>query len=130
MLSLPYYESRVPAGFPSPADDYMGKVLDLNEYLIQHPSATYYCRACGDSMKELGIMDGCLLIVDRSLAYVHGSVVLASIHGEITCKMLDLKCRQLLSCNKAYPPIPIPEDLEIIIEGVVIHAINSYAGPR
>ncbi|GAA5316117.1 MAG: hypothetical protein AseanaTS_13220 [Candidatus Pelagadaptatus aseana] len=127
-LSLPCYGTRVPAGFPSPADDYMPRKLDLNEYLIQHPAATFYCRVNGESMQDLGIMDGCLLIVDRAEQYQNGSIVLAAINGDITCKILDTGQRKLRSGNPKFPAIDIPEELDVIIEGVVIHAINSYAG--
>ena len=64
---LPCYLSAVPAGFPSPADDYMDSPLDLNTHLITHPAATFYCRVSGSSMQDLGIFDGDLLIVQRTI---------------------------------------------------------------
>lgn len=120
------YEHRVPAGFPSPADDYMDRRLDLNEYLIQHPAATIYCRVSGDSMKELGIFDGDLLIVDRSLTPKHGDVVLAAVDGELACKVLDLHQRRLLSANNKYAPIVIGDDMTMIVEGVVTNSIRTH----
>lgn len=125
-LSIPLYLSPVPAGFPSPADDYMDKRLDLNEYLIQHDAATIYCRVSGDSMQGVGIFNGDLLIVDRSLTPQHGNIVVANIDGEFTCKILDKKNRCLLSSNSNYRPIKIKESMEMVVEGVVIHSIRSH----
>jgi DNA polymerase V len=125
-LELPGFISRVPAGFPNPADDYMDKRLDLNEHLIKHPAATFYCRVSGESMQDIGIFDGDLLIVDRAVKPVNGHVVLASLHGELTCKLLDVNGRQLLAANKNYAPIPIHDDAEFSVEGVIIYSIRDH----
>jgi len=122
----PLFISQVPAGFPSPADDYMDKRLDLNEHFIKHPAATIYCRVSGQSMTGVGIFDGDLLIVDRAVHPVHGDVVLAALNGELTCKILDMHKRQLLSANEGYPPLPIEEEADFQIEGVVINSIRSH----
>lgn len=122
----PLYATRVPAGFPSPADDYLDRSLDLNEYLIKHPAATFYCRVSGSSMEGAGIYDGDLLIVDRSLEPKQGSVVVAALDGELTCKVLDLDRRQLLSCNPDYPAINISEAMDLIIEGVVAYSVRAH----
>ncbi len=128
-LPLPLFTDQVPAGFPSPADDYIENSLDLNDYLINHPSSTYFARAAGDSMLERGILDKALLVVDRAVEPRQGQVVIAAVNGELTCKILDIKNRQLLAANPAYAPIPINEDSDLLIEGVVIHAINSLCMP-
>ncbi len=128
-LKLPLYLIKVPAGFPSPADDYMDKRLDLNEFLVKHDAATFYCRVLGDSMEGCGIFNGDMLIVDRAVEPRNGSVVVANIDGELTCKILDLTHRQLLSSNAKYPPITIGEDSDMSIEGVVIHSIRSHVCP-
>jgi DNA polymerase V len=120
------YEFRVPAGFPSPADDYMDGSLDLNDYLIQHPAATIYCRVSGDSMTGLGIFDGDLLIVDRAITAKHGDIVLAAVDGELACKVLDLHERRLLSANNKYPPLTIGEEVTLVIEGVVTNSIRQH----
>lgn len=125
-LPLPYFSSKVPAGFPSPADDFIDKKLNLNEYLIQHPAATFFCRVSGHSMKGLGIFDGDLLIVDRSISPSHGSVVIAILNGELTCKVLDKYNQRLLSSNTQFKPISIPSEADFKIEGVVIHSIRSH----
>jgi DNA polymerase V len=125
-LELPGFIARVPAGFPNPADDYMDGRLDLNEHLIKHPAATFYCRVSGESMRGAGIFDGDLLIVDRAVKPTQGHVVLASIHGELTCKILDVANQRLLAANKNYPPIPIQEETEFSVEGVVIYSIRDH----
>ncbi len=128
-LPLPLFSTRVAAGFPSPADDYIESRLDLNEYLIHSPSSSYFVRACGDSMTEYGIQDGALLIVDRAVTPRQGHIVIAAINGELTCKLLDIANQQLLAGNSAYPPISINEESDLSIEGVVLHAINSLCMP-
>lgn len=126
---IPIASTRLRCGFPSPADDHIDARLDLVDHLIKHPAATYYARAEGDSMNGIGITDGDLLIIDRSLEPKHNDVVVAAIDGQMTCKVLDMKKMQLLSANSDYPPISIdPEGMELIIEGVVIHAIHHLRG--
>lgn len=77
----PLFIERCPAGFPSPAADYTESELDLNEYCIRHPSATYFVRALGDSMTELGLHSGDLMIVDKSERAEHGDIVIAEVDG-------------------------------------------------
>ncbi len=125
---LPLYLSRVAAGFPSPADDYLDGGLDLNEHLIEHPAATYFARAEGDSMIELGIFTGDLLIIDRAVQAVDGDVVVVAVDGQLTIKMLDLAHSRLLPANKRYRPIEISADTQVDIEGVVIHAVHHLKG--
>lgn len=125
-LALPFFSYRVRAGFPSPADDYLDHALDLHKHLITHPSATYYVRAQGDSMINFGIFDGDLLVVDRALQPVHGDIVVAALNGELACKVLDLNNRQLLSGNDLFPPIPLTEDCDLIIEGVISASIRYH----
>jgi DNA polymerase V len=128
-LPLPLFGQRVRAGFPSPAESFIEKRLDLNEHLITHPSATYFCYAEGDSMLGYGIGDGDLLIVDRALEEITGDVVIAAINGELTCKCLDKKHGRLVSGNPAYPPIPIDMIDSAICEGVVIASIRYHRKP-
>lgn len=125
--TLPLYLFQVPAGFPSPADDYVDKSLDLLELLVQHPASTFFCRVRGDSMEGAGIYDNDILIVDRSLEASHGDVVVAAVAGELTCKRLDKYRRRLLPENDKYRPIDILEGSELVIEGVVRHSIRCHA---
>jgi DNA polymerase V len=87
-FEIPLYASTVSAGFPSPADDYLELSLDLNQYLIKHPAATFYVRVKGDSMINAGIHDGDLLIVDKSMEPGNDDVVVCVINGEFTVKTL------------------------------------------
>lgn len=125
VLSLPLFADQCRAGFPSPAQDYVEKTLDLNEYCIRHPSATYFVRASGESMIEAGIGDGDLLVVDRDETASHGDIVIAAIDGEFTVKRLCLKPRLALQpMNPAFPVIyPAPDELEIF--GVVLYAVHN-----
>lgn len=125
---LPLAAGEVRAGFPSPADDYLERNLDLVSHLIPHPSATYYLRAKGDSMQGCGIYDGDLLIVDRSLEARAGHVVVMSIDGELTCKRLEMIGQRpyLLAANDAYPPIPL-HGHDVEVWGVVTHNVHALA---
>lgn len=125
-LFIPLFSDRVPAGFPSPAQDYIHARIDLNEYCISHPNATYFLFASGESMLEAGITDGSMLVVDRSIGAEHGDIVIASIAGEFTVKRLCLRpVAQLEPMNPKYLPIPLPKDSdEVDIVGVVVSTIT------
>ena len=85
-----FYDIGVSAGFPSPADDYKEKKLDLNDLLIRQPEATFFAKASGDSMTGAGIFDGDLLIVDRSITATDGKIVIAVVNGELTVKRFKI----------------------------------------
>lgn len=125
-LSLPLFQSRVSAGFPSPADDYIERYLDLNELLIQHPSSTFLARAQGDSMIEIGIHCGDILIVDRAVEASHLDVVVAALDGELVCKQLDTHHQRLLPANSQYPEIAIASLSDFMVEGVVVASIRCH----
>lgn len=113
---------RVPAGFPSPAQDYFDGTLDLNEHLIKDRTSTFIVRVSGDSMIGAGISDGDELVVDRSIAPAHGHVVVAILDGELTVKRLHLKDDGgvLLNAeNPAYPSVHVRELSDLRIWGVV-----------
>ncbi|MEQ8832265.1 MAG: translesion error-prone DNA polymerase V autoproteolytic subunit [Alphaproteobacteria bacterium] len=115
----------IPAGFPSPAEDYLDRDINLND-LIDHPSSTYLMRASGNSMTGAGIFDNDLLIVDRSLTAKPGHVVIACLHGEFTVKRLIRSADglpRLVSENPAYPDPPEGEEIEIW--GVVRYAVRD-----
>jgi DNA polymerase V len=118
----------VQAGFPSPADDFAVKRIDLNEVLIRHPEATYYLRVRGHSMRDAGIADGDVLLVDRLLPAQHGHVVVAIIEGEFTVKRLFARGGQvkLQADNPAFPDIVPHEGQTMEIWGTVIHAIKTF----
>ncbi|ENN1020783.1 translesion error-prone DNA polymerase V autoproteolytic subunit [Salmonella enterica] len=124
-LQLPLFSDTCAAGFPSPAQDYIEAQLDLNDFCIRHPSATYFVRAQGESMVEAGILSGDLLVVDRALTPAHGDTVIAAINGEFTVKRLCTHPQLCLQpMNSAYSPIFVDPD-ELDIFGVVTHAIHT-----
>ena len=126
-LALVVYSSRVPAGFPSPADDHIEGKLDLNEHLIRHPAATFFARAMGESMKDAGIFDGDLLVVDRSLTAQAEDIVIAVLHGELTVKRLKKPngAWVLTAENPVFPDIQITES-GCEVWGVVTHSIRRH----
>jgi len=127
LIEIPYFLNRVRVGWPSPADDYVERPIDLNEYLIKNPAATYFVRVSGDSMINAYIGDGAILVVDRSVEPKHKSIVVAAINGSYACKRLLTKPKVCLASeNPKYAPIFIKENEELEIAGVVIAAINTY----
>ena len=126
IVALPLFSDLVPCGFPSPAADYVEQRIDLNELLIQHPSATYFVKASGDSMIEAGISDGDLLVVDSSKKAEHGDIVIAAVDGEFTVKRLQMRPTiQLNPMNSAYSPIIIGSEETLDVFGVVTFIVKA-----
>lgn len=126
-LSLPL--ATAPAGFPSPAEDYIDQRLDLNEHLVRNPAATYFIRVQGDSMRGAGIGSGDLLVVDRSVEARPGHVVVAAVDGELTVKRLKRLGAMLALApeNPGFAPIPLDGEREVDIWGVATHVIRRLA---
>jgi DNA polymerase V len=126
-LNIPLFLERVSAGFPSPAEDYVEKTLDLNELCIQHPAATFFVRVQGESMTGAGIFPHDVLVVDRSLNAKHGDIIIACLESEMTVKELHLKPppAYLLPRNPAYQPILIEEGMVLEVFGVVTNVVRS-----
>jgi DNA polymerase V len=124
---LPFLVAKISAGFPSPADDYIDKKLDLNELLIKHPSATFFVRVSGDSMIDAGINSGDILIVDRALEPAENRIVIAALNGELTVKrMRKINGRiYLIPENAAYDPIEVIPEMQFEVWGVVSHVIHQ-----
>jgi DNA polymerase V len=126
-VQLPLFLESVSAGFPSPADDYLERKLDLNDYLIRNPAATFFVRVTGDSMLEAGINNGDILVVDRSLNPKDNSIVIAVIDGELLVKRLSMLKGKiyLLPDNPHYEPIEIKPEMNFEVWGVVTSVIHS-----
>lgn len=125
-LDIQFFSDAVTAGFPSPATDYCERKLDLNELCIQHPAATYFVRAQGDSMIEAGIFPGDVLVVDRSITASHGDIVIVSVNGELTVKLLETKPKmRLVPMNSQYDPIDVPDDADLEVFGVATTVVHS-----
>ena len=118
---LPLFCERIPAGFPSPAQDYEEARLDLNAHIIQRPEATYMLRVQGHSMADANIRDGDIVVVDRSITPRHGHIVIAEVSGGFTVKTFWRRGSnvKLVGANPKYPPIMFPEGTELVIFGVV-----------
>ena len=127
VMPLPLFSGKVAAGFPSPADDYVEKNLDLNELLVQKPAATFFVRAQGESMLGAGIHPNDILVVDRSIEAVPGKIVICALNGELTVKRLerDNGQWQLKAENPAYADIVIYDELDMVIWGVVTNVIHA-----
>lgn len=127
-VNAPLYSGKVAAGFPSPADDYVEKTLDLNELLIQKPAATFFVRAEGESMLGAGIHPNDILVVDRSLKPAIGKVVICALNGELTVKRLKRLSEDSLVLgaeNPDYADIVVKEDIDMVIWGVVTNVIHA-----
>ena len=124
---IPLFASKVPAGFPSPPEDYIESHLDLNEYLIKHPAATFVVGAIGDAMTGAGIFSGDILVVDRSLPPETGRIVIAAVDGELTVKRLHRNAHTLTlkAENPEYPDIHIKQKQDTVIWGVVTNVIHK-----
>ena len=124
---LPLYSAKVAAGFPSPADDHIEQQLDLNAHLVKNPASTFFVRASGESMQDVGIFTDDILIVDRSLEPVDGKIVVVAIDGELTVKRLKKKNQSLyfMPENKAFKPIVVKALQDVHIWGVVTYVIHA-----
>ncbi|MDP6541722.1 MAG: translesion error-prone DNA polymerase V autoproteolytic subunit [Phycisphaerales bacterium] len=128
---MPLIGGRVEAGFPSPADDFIERSLDLNEQLVANPIATFFVRASGHSMDGAGIHDGDLLVVDRSLTPTHGNIVVAIIDGGLTVKRLSKQAMKASLMPEpssvdqgTYKPIEITIETDATIWGVVTWSMH------
>ena len=124
-LRMPLYSSHVPAGFASPADDFVEEYLDLNDLLVKREEATFFVRVSGHSMIDAGIQPDDILIVDRSLEAKHGKIVIAVLNGEVTVKRLyDRNGQVILKAeNPAYKDITVEGELHIW--GIVTSVIHQ-----
>ncbi len=127
-VSIPYSGALINAGFPSPAEDFMEGAIDLNKSLIQNPETTFCARARGESMKDIGIFSGDLLIIDKSLEPAHNKIAVCFIDGEFTVKRIKVSqgLVWLVAENPAFKPIKITEENDFIVWGIVVHVIKSF----
>ncbi|MRF66575.1 translesion error-prone DNA polymerase V autoproteolytic subunit [Escherichia coli] len=125
IINIPLFLDRVPAGFPSPAADYMEERINLNSTLIKHPDSTYMLRVEGNSMIDANINDGDVVIVDSALAAKDGDIVIASVDGEFTVKRLNSNPPMLMPMNPDFQPILISDAQDLQIFGVVTFIIHK-----
>lgn len=127
-MSIPLISQEVNAGFPSPAYDFEELPINLNKSLIENPSTTFCLRVNGESMKDVGIFHGDLIIVDRSIEAKNGQIAVCCVDGEFTIKIIKVENQEcwLIPANSKFNPIKVTEENELIIWGIVIHAIKSF----
>ena len=127
LADIPIFTNSVQAGFPSPAEDYMDLDLNLQDHLIQNPSATFCVRAVGESMRDAGIKIGDIMLVDKSLTPKNRSIVLAVIDGEFTIKRVNVSEKELylIPENENFPPIKITKEMDFQVWGVVTYIIHK-----
>lgn len=127
-LNLTMVTEGISAGFPSPALDFVDLTIDLNKHLIKHPSATFYGRVKGQSLKNAGINDGDLLVIDRSLEPANGKIAVCYIDGDFTAKRIKVTKNELwlMPENDDYQPIKIEKENDFLVWGVVTFVIKSF----
>ena len=128
-FDIPQFVSRLAAGFPSPATDYMEEALDLNTFLVRHKAATYAFAVKGQSMRDAGIHDGDKVLVDRSINPKHGQIVVAVVNGDYTIKRLHsvAGCIELHAENPEFLPRKFQDGEHLEVWGVVVGVIRRYA---
>lgn len=126
-INISFLNNKIPAGFPSPAQDADSDILDLNRELIHSPSSTFCARVSGDSMIDCGINDGDLLIIDKALTPHDGSIAVCYIDGDFTVKRISVQNDGifLMPANHKYRPIPVSEDNNFQVWGIVTHIIKT-----
>ncbi|GGI16480.1 LexA family protein [Oxalicibacterium faecigallinarum] len=126
-LPLPFSICRLPAGFPSPAQDYIEQFLDLTEHLVRNKTATFYFRVAGWSMRDAGIEEDDILVVDRSIGPRHGHIVVATVDGDFTVKKLYRRAGvvELRPANPDFKPIEFSDGQELVIWGVVTSIVRK-----
>ena len=131
-LPLPYADEGIRAGFPSPAQDYMELAIDLNKELIKHPTSTFDGRVVGDSMKDEGIEEGDILVIDKSLELMDDDLAVCFIDGDFTVKRVRLEsdAAWLVPSNVKYPPIKVTKDNEFMVWGIVTYTIKKNRRKR
>jgi DNA polymerase V len=125
-LPLPLISEGIRAGFPSPAMDFEDIRIDLNQYLIKNPSATFYGKVRGDSLRNAGIEEGDILIIDKSVEPADGKIAVCFLDGEFTAKRIRIRKNKiwLMPENEKYKPIEVTEENQFIIWGVVTYVIK------
>lgn len=131
-LALPLVDSGISAGFPSPAQDYIDLSLDLNKELISNPSSTFFGRVRGESMKDAGILDGDILVIDKSLEPQDGDTAVCYIDGEFLLKYIRIEKDEifLVPANPDFQPIRVTEENNFCIWGVVTYSIKNHKHRR
>ena len=129
IMPLPFVGTGISAGFPSPAEEYIDLSLDLNRELVTNPSSTFYGRVKGSSMKDAGVLDGDVLVIDKSLQPKSGQIAVCYLDGEFTIKYIKITANRcfLIPANDQFPTIEVSEDNDFRIWGIVTYVIKKMA---
>ena len=128
VLEIPVVSTAISAGFPSPSLDFIDLSIDMNKHLIKRPSSTFYGRVKGQSMKDVGITDGDLLVIDKSITPKNDQIAVCYVDGEFTIKKIKFEqdvC-WLIPANDAYQPIRVTSQNDFLIWGIVTHVIKAF----
>lgn len=127
-LKLPFIDAGISAGFPSPADDFIEISIDLNKELIKNKDTTFFAKVKGHSMKNAGINDGDLLVIDKSLEPQNNRIAVCQIDGEFTVKRIKIEkdIVWLIAENEDYAPIKVTPENDFVIWGIVINSIKYF----
>lgn len=127
-IHLPFFDGGIAAGFPSPAQDYIDLKIDLNTELVNNPSSTFYARVKGSSMQDAGIMDGDILVIDKSLEPRDGDTVVCFIDGEFTLKYIKIEVDAvyLIPANSKFQILKVTNDNNFCIWGIVTFSIKKH----
>lgn len=131
-VQVPFYEEGINAGFPFPPSDFASDSIDLNHELLRSPETTFCGRIRGDSMRDAGIHDGDIVVIDKALNWSSGDVVVVYVNGEFTIKRIERRAvpnkREtwyLVPANDSYSDIPLEPTDEVRVWGVVTYVIHS-----
>ena len=127
-LGAIYFDTGISAGFPSPADDFIELSIDINKEYIKNRDATFFAKVKGHSMKNVGIFDGDLLIIDKSIEPQDNKIAICQVDGDFTVKRIkiDNDTVWLIAENEAYNPIKVTADNELMIWGIVVASIKKF----
>jgi DNA polymerase V len=127
-VELPFYDVGIQAGFPSPADDFIELSIDINKEYIKNRDFTFFAKVKGHSMKNVGIFDGDLLIIDKSIEPQDNKIAICQVDGDFTVKRIkiDNDTVWLIAENEAYDPIKVTSDNELMIWGIVVASIKKF----
>ena len=127
-VELPFYDVGIQAGFPSPANDFIELSIDINKEYIKNRDFTFFAKVKGHSMKNVGIFDGDLLIIDKSIEPQDNKIAICQVDGDFTVKRIkiDNDTVWLIAENEAYDPIKVTSDNELMIWGIVVASIKKF----
>ena len=126
-LDMPYISSGIKAGFPSPAADFDGSRISIDQIVVKNQTATFYAKANGNSMIGAGIDDGDILVIDKSIEPEDGKIAVCFIDGEFTVKRIKVQENSLLLLpeNSLFEPIEVTQDNDFIIWGIVTYVVKK-----